>query len=393
MRLLGRSCTTLNGQKMEQGQEENNAGVGIDLVELWMRAMVESNATDLILRAGRRACCRIDGGITFLKGEVPGGEGLVELMRAYIGERNLDMWMRTGHLDASVNHKVFGRYRLNGFRQLGEPAVVMRRVAEDAPELSALDLPAKHLERLVERKRGLILVTGVAGSGKSTTMAAMIQHLNRTKPRHVITLEDPVEILYKEDRCVISQRELGTDFETFQGGLSEALRQSPDVILIGEMRDAETVAAALDAAETGHLVISTLHTVNAARTLDRVLSFFPARQAAQICMRLSDNMAGILSQRLVPRRSAGGMIPAIELLTGVPRVKEILIEGDTVAICRVLAKGGLDGLISFNESLAHLVQNGFIEMETAMAASDRPEELALTLRGFSGSSKGRLRMA
>ena len=393
MRLLGRSCTTLNGQKMEQGQEENNAGVGIDLVELWMRAMVESNATDLILRAGRRACCRIDGGITFLKGEVPGGEGLVELMRAYIGERNLDMWMRTGHLDASVNHKVFGRYRLNGFRQLGEPAVVMRRVAEDAPELSALDLPAKHLERLVERKRGLILVTGVAGSGKSTTMAAMIQHLNRTKPRHVITLEDPVEILYKEDRCVISQRELGTDFETFQGGLSEALRQSPDVILIGEMRDAETVAAALDAAETGHLVISTLHTVNAARTLDRVLSFFPARQAAQICMRLSDNMAGILSQRLVPRRSAGCMIPAIELLTGVPRVKEILIEGDTVAIGRVLAKGGLDGLISFNESLAHLVQNGFIEMETAMAASDRPEELALTLRGFSGSSKGRLRMA
>lgn len=372
---------------------ETNGGVAIDLVELWLRAMAEGNASDLILRAGRRACCRVDGGITFLKGEVPSGEALVELMRPYIGERNMDMWMRTGHLDASVNHETYGRYRLNGFRQLGEPAVVMRRVAEDAPDIKGLDLPAKHLERLVERKRGLVLVTGVAGSGKSTTLAGMIQHLNQTMPRHVITLEDPVEILHKEDRCVISQRELGTDFESFQGGLSEALRQSPDVILIGEMRDAETVAAALDAAETGHLVLSTLHTVNAARTLDRVLSFFPARQHAQICMRLSDNMAGILSQRLVPRRGVPGMIPAVELLTSVPRVKDILLEGDTVAVGRLLAKGGLDGLISFNESLAHLVQAGFIEMETAMAASDRPEELALELRGFSGGSKGRLRMA
>lgn len=375
--------------------EEKNqgGGVGLDHLELWMKAVVEGNASDLILRAGKRACCRIDGSIAFLKGDVPPGEGLVEVMRPYIGERNLDIWMRTGHLDASVEHSEYGRYRLNGFRQLGDPAVVMRRVAEEAPDLAGLDLPTKHLEKLAERKRGLILVTGIAGSGKSTTMAAMIQHLNHRVNRHVVTLEDPVEILHKEDRCVISQRELGTDFETFQQGLSHALRQSPDVILIGEMRDAETVQAALDAAETGHLVISTLHTVNAGRTLDRVLSFFPARQHAQVCMRLSDNLAGILSQRLVPRRGVRGLIPAIELLTGVPRVKEILLEGGTVEIARLLAKGGVEGLISFNESLAHLVQHGLVEMDVAMAASDRPEELALTLRGFSGGSKSRLRMA
>lgn len=374
-------------------EQERNQGVGLDHLELWMKAMVEGDASDLILRAGKRACCRIDGSITFLKGEVPKGEGLVEVMRAYIGERNLDIWMRTGHLDASVDHPEYGRYRLNGFRQLGDPAVVMRRVAEEAPDLAGLDLPTKHLEKLVERKRGLILVTGIAGSGKSTTMAGMVQHLNHRVPRHVITLEDPVEILHKEDRCVISQRELGTDFDSFQQGLSHALRQSPDVILIGEMRDAETVQAALDAAETGHLVLSTLHTVNAGRTLDRILSFFPARQHAQVCMRLSDNMAGILSQRLVQRRGVQGLIPAIELLTGVPRVKEILLEGGTVEIARLLAKGGLEGLISFNESLAHLVQHGLVEMDVAMAASDRPEELAMTLRGFSGGSKSRLRMA
>jgi twitching motility protein PilT len=375
-------------------EEENvNGGVGLDHLELWMKAVVEGNASDLILRAGKRACCRIDGSITFLKGDVPGGEGLVEVMRPYIGERNFDIWMRTGHLDASVEHKEYGRYRLNGFRQLGEPAVVMRRVAEEAPDLAGLDLPTKHLEKLAERKRGLILVTGIAGSGKSTTMAAMIQHLNHRMPRHIITLEDPVEILHKEDRCVISQREMGTDFDSFQQGLSHALRQSPDVILIGEMRDAETVQAALDAAETGHLVLSTLHTVNAARTLDRVLSFFPSRQHSQVCMRLSDNMAGILSQRLVPRRGIQGLIPAIELLTAVPRVKEILLEGGTTEIARLLAKGGVEGLISFNESLAHLVQHGLAEMDVAMAASDLPEELALTLRGFSGGSKSRLRMA
>jgi len=367
--------------------------VGIDLMQVWMKAMVEGNASDLILRAGRRVCCRIDGSITFMKGDVPSGEGLVETLRPYIGERNLDIWMRTGHLDASVNHESYGRYRLNGFRQLGEPAAVLRRVADEAPELGSLDLPTKHLEKLATRKRGLILVTGIAGSGKSTTLSAMIQHLNRTVPRHVVTLEDPVEILYKEDRCVISQRELGTDFDDFQHGLSHALRQSPDVILIGEMRDAATVQAALDAAETGHLVLSTLHTVNAARTLDRVLSFFPARQHAQVCMRLSDNLAGILSQRLVARRGVAGMIPAVELLTGVPRVREILLEGETIEIARMLAKGGVEGLISFNESLAHLVQHGLVEMEVAMAASDRPEELALVLLGFSSGSKSRLRMA
>jgi twitching motility protein PilT len=375
--------------------EANKEGSGdaLDLLEFWMKAVVESEASDLILRAGKRACCRIDGAITFLKGDVPPAEGLVEVLRPYLGQRNLDIWMRTGNLDASVSHPSYGRYRLNAFRNLGDPAAVLRKVADTAPDLTTLDLPTKYLSKLVERKRGLVLVTGIAGSGKSTTLSAMIQHLNTTKPRHVITLEDPVEILYKEERCVISQRELGTDFDGFQQGLSHALRQSPDVILIGEMRDAETVAAALDAAETGHMVLSTLHTVNAARTLDRILSFFPARQHSQICMRLSDNLAGIVSQRLVPRRGLPGLIPAIELLTTVPRVKEILLDGETVEVGRLLAKGGLDGLISFNESLAHLVEQGLVEMDVALAASDRPEELTLALRGFSSGTKSRLRMA
>ena len=374
-------------------KKANKEGEALDLLEFWMKAVSESEASDLILRAGKRACCRVDGEITFLKGDVPVGEGLVETLRPYLGVRNMDIWMRTGNLDASVSHPRYGRYRLNAFRQLGEPAAVLRRVAESAPDLSTLALPTKYLAKLAERKRGLVLVTGIAGSGKSTTLSAMIQHLNTTKSRHVITLEDPVEILYKEERSVISQRELGTDFEDFQQGLSHALRQSPDVILIGEMRDAETVAAALDASETGHLVLSTLHTVNAARTLDRVLSFFPARQHAQICMRLSDNLAGIVSQRLVPRRGVQGLSPAVELLTAVPRVKEILLEGETIEVGRLLAKGGLEGLISFNESLAHLVEQGMVDVDVALAASDRPEELTLALRGFSSGTKSRLRMA
>ena len=377
----------------ENEVKAEGSGEALDLLEFWMKAVVDGEASDLILRAGKRACCRIDGEITFIKGDVPKAEGLVEVLRPYLGERNLDIWMRTGNLDASVSHPLYGRYRLNAFRQLGDPAAVLRRVADTAPNLTDLDLPTKFMAKLAERKRGLVLVTGTAGSGKSTTMSAMIQHLNTTKPRHVITLEDPVEIIYKEERCVISQRELGTDFEEFQQGLSHALRQSPDVILIGEMRDAATVAAAMDAAETGHLVISTLHTVNAARTLDRVLSFFPARQHSQVCMRLADNLAGIVSQRLVPRRNVAGLVPAIELLTSVPRVKEILVEGETVEVGRMLAKGGVEGLISFNESLAHLVEGGLVDMDVALAASDRPEELTLALRGFSSGTKQRLRMA
>ncbi|MEM7518605.1 MAG: ATPase, T2SS/T4P/T4SS family, partial [Planctomycetota bacterium] len=196
-----------------------------------------------------------------------------------------------------------------------------------------------------------------------------------------------VELLFTENRCVISQREVGTDCLDFQDGLRHALRQSPDAILIGEMRDAETVIAALDATETGHLVLSTLHTVNAPQTVERILSFFPSEQHAQIRQRLADNLAGVLSQRLVPRRDTEGLVPAYELMVSTPHVRELLSEGMTAEISRVIDAGGEPGLESFNLVLKRLVLAQKIELEDALAASDRPEELVLALRGITGSSQ------
>jgi pilus retraction protein PilT len=348
--------------------------------------MVKAGASDLILRAGGRPSHRTDGKIGFFPGRVPTAGALLEVLEGIMGKDRMDVWRVSGSADAALHLDGLGRFRMNAYRQMGDPAVVLRRISEKAPNLDNLELPAENLKKLSMRKRGLVLVTGIAGSGKSTTLAAMIQHMNETVERHVVTLEDPVELLFTEQNCVISQREVGTDCTSFKDGLRHALRQSPDVILIGEMRDAETVISALDATETGHLVLSTLHTVNAAQTVERILSFFSANQHAQVRQRMADNLAGVLSQRLVQRAGGKGMIPAFELMVSTPHIRELLQEGKTSEMARVIEQGTERGLISFNMCLRRLVQDHKVELNDALAASDRPEELVLALRGITGSS-------
>jgi pilus retraction protein PilT len=348
--------------------------------------MVKAGASDLILRAGGRPSLRVDGKISFLPGRVPGPGPLLEVLQGVMGESRMRHWTETGSADSAIQLDGLGRFRMNAYKQMGEPAVVIRRIGEEAPRLDDLDLPTEHLKDLALRKRGLVLVTGVAGSGKSTSLSAMIQYTNENVERHVITLEDPVELMFKEKRCVISQREVGTDTESFGDGLRHALRQSPDVILIGEVRDAETVVAALEATETGHLVMSTMHTVNAAQTMDRILGFFPGERHKQIRQRLADNLAGVLSQRLVPRLGQKGMVPAFELMTSTPHVRELLEEGKTGEMARVIDAGTEEGLISFNQCLRRLVEEQKIELKDALATSDRPDELLLALRGIRSSS-------
>jgi pilus retraction protein PilT len=371
-------------------------------LEAWLAEMVRMNASDLILRAGGRPSCRIDGRIHFLPGRVPAPGALLEVLRGVCGEEKLNTWKTRGSVDTALQLDGLGRFRLNAYKQMGEPAVVLRRISQEAPTLASLGLPTQALERIALKKRGIVLVTGIAGSGKSTALAALIQYMNTHAERHIITLEDPVELLFTEDRCVISQREVGTDTIDFAEGLRHALRQSPDVILIGEMRDGETVAAAIDATETGHLVMSTLHTVNAPQTVDRILSFFPAQRHGQIRQRLAENIAAVMSLRLLPRKSGRGMVPACELLLSTPRVRDLLYEGQVSELSRVVEASHEEGLISFNQSLRLLVQQDVIELETALAASDRPEELLLALRGFSkgkgtpqagAQGQGRLRLA
>ncbi len=355
-------------------------------LEAWLAVMTKAGASDLILRAGGRPCQRIDGKITFLPGRVPDTGPLLDVLEGILGKDRMETWRVRGSADAALHLDGLGRFRLNAYRQMGEPAVVIRRINEKPPQIESLDLPTDMLKKLALRKRGLILVTGIAGSGKSTTLAGMIQSMNETLERHIVTLEDPIELMFKEQRCVISQREVGTDCASFQDGLRHALRQSPDVILIGEMRDAETVIAALDATETGHLVMSTLHTINAPQTVERILSFFKAEQHAQVRMRLSENLAGVLSQRLIPRSGGKGMIPAYELMQSTPHIRDLICEAKTGEIGRVIEQGTEKGLVSFNMCLRRLVQERKVELDDALAASDRPEELVLALRGITGSS-------
>ena len=370
-------------------------------LEAWIAEMVRLGASDLILRAGGRPSCRIDSRIHFLPGRVPNPGALLEVLDGVVGKRKMSTWDVTGSVDTAVQLDGLGRFRLNAYKQMGEPALVLRHVSGEAPNLDSLNLPKTQLERLSMRRRGLVLVTGIAGSGKSTTLAALIQYMNSHAERHIVTLEDPVEVLFREERCVISQREVGTDCPCFADGLRHALRQSPDVILIGEMRDAETVGAALDATETGHLVMSTLHTVNAPQTVDRILSFFASEQHSQVRQRLAENLAAVLSMRLLPRKGAKGMVPAVELLLSTPRVRELLYEGQVTELSRVVEAGAEEGLISFNHSLRQLVGQNLVELDVALAASDRPEELLLALRGFSkgkanpgtANPSGRLRLA
>ncbi|MEX1024259.1 MAG: PilT/PilU family type 4a pilus ATPase [Planctomycetota bacterium] len=357
-------------------------------LEAWLGEMVRLNASDLILRAGGRPSCRVDGRIHFLPGRVPFSGALLEVLVGVVGENRMGAWKEKGSVDTALQLDGLGRFRLNAYRQMGEPALVLRRINEQAPLLSSLCLPTQELSQLAMKKRGVVLVTGIAGSGKSTALSAMIQHMNTSSERHIITLEDPVEMLFTEDRCVISQREVGTDCESFADGLHHSLRQSPDVILIGEMRDASTVAAALDATETGHLVMSTLHTVNASQTLDRILSFFKAERHAQIRQRMAENLAAVVSLRLLPRKNEGGMVPAVELLQSTPRVRELIYEGQVGEMARIVESGTEPGLLSFNQSIRTLIERDLIELEVGLQASDRPEELLLALRGFSkGKSK------
>ncbi len=357
-------------------------------LEAWLAAMIKNGSSDLILRASGRPSCRVHGRIEFLEGRVPHAGALMEVIGGIIGPARMNVWREEGSVDVGLQLDGLGRFRLNAYKQMGEPALVLRRISDSPPSLDTLCLPTAELRQLALRKRGILLVTGIAGSGKSTTLAGMIEHMNHHAERHVITLEDPVEMIFTEDRCVISQREIGTDVPTFHEGLRHSLRQSPDVILIGEMRDAETVRAALDATETGHLVMSTVHTVNAAQTVDRIVSFFPPEQHSQVRSRLADNIVGVLSQRLVARGGDKGLVPAVELMVSTPHMRELVSEGRTQELSTVIDQGNEAGMISFNLSLRRLILAGLIDVETALAASDRPDELRLALRGFTTAGQG-----
>jgi twitching motility protein PilT len=350
--------------------------------ELFQR-LIDAQGSDLIVRVNGRPSIRVDGKLRFIS-ETPVTPALAqEFFEQVLDARQREQFFRSGEADAAYEIAGLGRFRVNAFRQRGRIGFVFRHVKSEIPELGTLNLPEEQFIRLARLRRGLVLVTGTAGSGKSTTLASMLDWLNRNEGRHVVTLEDPAEFLFEDNLCTFNQREVGVDTLSFQAALKHVVRQAPDVIMVGEMRDKETVESVLMAAETGHLVFSTLHTVNAIQTVERIISFFPPHHHNLIRMQLSMLLEGVISQRLIARRGDLGRVPAIELMTATPTVRELLAEGRTRELSKAIYEGSQHyGTMTFNQSLVRLLRLGKIGLEDALGASDNPDELKLEMRGI-----------
>ena len=347
---------------------------------------VRLNATDVHLRAGRPVIIRVDGDI----------RPLSDVCLSTADTRVAADWILRHHkvevqigreLDVAYALEGLGRFRANIFTEGGQVGVVMRVMPPEPKSVVELNLPPVLLQ-IAGEERGLVLVTGVTGSGKSTTLAAMIDHINRTQRKHIVTIEDPIEYVHRERDCLITQRQVGVDTGDFAIALRAALRQDPDVILIGEMRDQETIDAALLAAETGHLVFSTLHTVDATETLSRILATYPPYQQGQVRTQLADVLRGVISQRLLPRAGGDGLVPAVEVLVNTKFISECIRDPKrTQRLHDAMAEGAAQyGMQTFDQSLLALVTEEFITEQVAIAAASSPNDLRLQLHGIDRKS-------
>lgn len=298
----------------------------------------------------------------------------MDMLESMAPPESLETFNRVKDADFSYAVENLARYRVNAHMQRGTVGLAMRMIKTRVPPLASLGLP-EVIARLTYLPRGLVLVTGDTGSGKSTTLAAMIQAMNERYRKHIITLEDPVEYVFESDRCLIEQRELGQDMPTFASGLKHALRQDPDIILVGEMRDLETTALAISAAETGHLVLSTLHTVNASQTVERIIDMYPAGQQNQIRSMLANTLQAVISQTLFSRIDKPGMIPAVETLLCTPAVRNLIRENRTFEIPNVIETNRSIGMTTLDASIAELYFNGLISKEDAVAQAAYPDKL------------------
>ncbi|MFM9996968.1 MAG: type IV pilus twitching motility protein PilT [Phycisphaerales bacterium] len=345
----------------------------MDLHEV-LKAAFAADASDIHLIAGQPPVMRVNQVMTPMDFPVITPESARAMFEQMAPPEAQSIFERQKDADFSFEIPGMSRYRVNGHMQRGALGLAMRSIKTKVPPLGKLNLP-EVIARLTYLPRGLVLVTGDTGSGKSTTLAAMIQAMNERYRKHIITLEDPVEYVFRSDKCVIEQRELGQDMPTFASGLKHALRQDPDIILVGEMRDLETSALAISAAETGHLVLSTLHTVNASQTVERIIDMYPAGQQNQIRSMLANTLQAVISQTLFSRTDKPGMVPAVEVLLCTPAVRNLIREARTFEIPNVIETSRSIGMSSLDASIAELYFNGMISKEDAVAQAAYPDKL------------------
>jgi len=352
-----------------------------------LQEMIRLNGSDLHLKVGRPPTVRVDGELETLDQAPMRPEDLRALAEQLMTPRQVKQFAEEKECDFAIGVPGIGRFRVNVYQQRGSLCYAMRAIPYQARTIGELNLPPV-LEEIALKPRGLILVTGVTGSGKSTALAAMIQHINENRRANVITIEDPIEFLHRDINSHINQREIGTDTATFGQALRRVLRQDPDVILIGEIRDLETLDTALKAADTGHLVFSTLHTVDATQTINRVLSFYPPHQQGEVRFSLASALQALISLRLVPRSDKAGRIPACEVLINTAAVRDNIRDmAKSLNIPDLIKEGAVQyGMQNFDQSLMQLYSRGVVSYESAMFYATSPAEFALRVQGVAGTS-------
>lgn len=346
----------------------------MDIRDFFRTAVEESNISDIHLTVKSKPVVRRTGELKeYTKyPETLTNEKMEEILRILMNEEQLEEFEEKGELDFSYSIPDLTRFRVNAYRQRGTISVALRVIPTKIPSIDELGLP-EILKQIALQRNGLVLCTGPTGSGKSTTLAAMINEINEKRNCHILTLEDPIEYLHTHKNCIVHQREVGIDTRTFAAGLRAALRQDPDVILVGEMRDLETISIALEAAETGHLVLATLHTTDAPKTVDRIIDVFPPHQQQQVRIQLASCLNAVIAQQLLPRVDGKGMVAALEILIGTPAVRNIIREGNSAQLETVMQTGGKYGMIVMNNYLIQLYERGLINMETVLRRCTNPE--------------------
>lgn len=355
--------------------------MGLSVIHDLLELGVSSNASDWHIKEGHPVVLRIEGSLVDTDFSTD-SECIDQILKDMVtSEDMMHKYNETGDLDLSYVEDNVGRFRVNVHQQRGRPAFTLRHVKTNIMTLDELGLP-QIMKTIAEAKRGIIILGGTTGSGKSTTLAAMLEHINLNYRRHCITIEDPIEYEFEDKKSVFEQREVGIDTDSFQAALVHVLRQDPDIIMVGEMRNRESFDAALQAADTGHLVMTTLHATTAAQSVTRILDFYDFNEQNSIRMALSINLHAIVCQRLLPRAFGGGVVPGAEIMINTPMVRKLMEQGQLEKLPAAIENGNEDGMQSFNQSLLKLVNDGHITEEDALGAASNPEALKMSLKGI-----------